>query len=150
LQRNSNQLDVPSRTGTSTSTTSTLSSLPSEILLCVFDYLKVGQLLPCQLVSRRFRAITRIASMDRLGGQWLRGISIHDVTAELLRCPPHQSIRNIGHHRSRRTWKREMKNERGQSLQGFHSFTIQPSPDRFSIVTKTDLRSIFAPLHINQ
>ncbi|KAK3829069.1 MAG: hypothetical protein J3Q66DRAFT_383664 [Benniella sp.] len=56
------------RTSTSTSTTNILSSLPSEILLCVFDYLKVDQLLPIDLAT--LRAITRIALMDTLGGQW--------------------------------------------------------------------------------
>ncbi|KAI9240754.1 MAG: hypothetical protein BYD32DRAFT_458563 [Podila humilis] len=42
--------------------------LPAEILLHILNLLSIPQLLPCQQVSRSFRAATRTVLMDRLGG----------------------------------------------------------------------------------
>ncbi|KAG0028467.1 hypothetical protein BGZ81_004714 [Podila clonocystis] len=46
--------------------------LPAEILLYILDLLSIPQLLPCQRVSRSFRAATRTVLMDRLGGTSLQ------------------------------------------------------------------------------
>ncbi|KAF9148675.1 hypothetical protein BG015_009581 [Linnemannia schmuckeri] len=45
------------------------STLPSEIMIAVFDYLSIQNLIICQRVSRRFRVIARTVMLDKLGGQ---------------------------------------------------------------------------------
>lgn len=89
LTASSNAPQCPALAPTPHGTSQHKIQLPAEILLYVLNLLSIPQLLPCQRVSKRFRAATRTVLMDRLGGP-----------SHLRQCPvcrqhpylPHQQL----------------------------------------------------------